>query len=137
LGKLKTHYICGGPGPWAIAINICGGPGLINELFSLAIYRPCPKQIVSQKIADSDLVCPLGPGTSARHQGKIAPPHCIKFFKVGLLFRGQLISKHNAFIRVDCQIEIGGHIHVNNKLPGSSKEDLDHIKANILKEEQV
>jgi len=39
---------------------------------------------------------------------KIAPPHCIKFFKVGLLFRVQLINEHNAFIRVDCQIEIGG-----------------------------
>jgi len=29
------------------------------------------------------------------------------------------------------------HLDVDNKLPGSSKEDLDHIKAYILKEEQV
>jgi len=32
---------------------------------------------------------------------------------------------------------MGHHIHVNNKVPGSRKEDLDHIKAYILKEEQV
>jgi len=30
---------------------------------------------------------------------------------------------------------MGNHIHVDNKLPGNGKEDLDCIKAYILKEE--
>jgi len=32
---------------------------------------------------------------------------------------------------------MGHHIQIDNKVPGSGKEDLDHIKAYILKEEQV
>jgi len=32
---------------------------------------------------------------------------------------------------------MGHHIHVDNKIPGSGKEDLDRIKAYILKEEQL
>jgi len=40
-------------------------------------------------------------------------------------------------LRAYMESAMGHHIHVNNKLPGSGKEDLDCIKAYILKEEQV
>jgi len=40
-------------------------------------------------------------------------------------------------LRAYMESAMGNHIHVNNKLPGSRKEDLDCIKAYILKEEQV
>jgi len=40
-------------------------------------------------------------------------------------------------LRAYMESAMGHHIHVDNKLPGSGKEDLDHIKAYILKEEQV
>jgi len=38
-------------------------------------------------------------------------------------------------LRAYMESAMGHHIHVNNKIPGSSKEDLDWIKAYILKEE--
>jgi len=38
-------------------------------------------------------------------------------------------------LRAYMESAMGHHIHVDNKIPGSSKEDLDHIKAYILKEE--
>jgi len=40
-------------------------------------------------------------------------------------------------LRAYMESAMGNHVHINNKLPGSSKEDLNHIKAYILKEEQV
>jgi len=40
-------------------------------------------------------------------------------------------------LRAYMEEAMGHHIHVDNKVPGSGKEDLDHIKAYILKEEQV
>jgi len=46
-------------------------------------------------------------GLWSKFKFKITPPCCFKFFKVGLLLRRRLINKHNMFIRVDCQIEIG------------------------------
>jgi len=52
--------------------------------------------------------------------------------------------KHYTKIRLDVdklraymESAMGNHIHIDNKLPGSRKEDLNHIKAYILKEEQV
>jgi len=38
-------------------------------------------------------------------------------------------------LRAYMESVMGHHIHVDNKIPGSSKEDLDRIKAYILKEE--
>jgi len=40
-------------------------------------------------------------------------------------------------LRAYMESAMGNHIHVDNKLPGSGKEDLDCMKAYILKEEQV
>jgi len=40
-------------------------------------------------------------------------------------------------LRAYMESDMGNHIHIDNKLPGSGKEDLDHINAYILKEEQV
>jgi len=40
-------------------------------------------------------------------------------------------------LRAYMELAMGHHIHVDNKIPGSSKEDLDCINAYILKEEQV
>jgi len=40
-------------------------------------------------------------------------------------------------LRAYMESAMGHHIHVDNKIPGSSKEDLNRIKAYILKEEQV
>jgi len=40
-------------------------------------------------------------------------------------------------LRAHMEAAMGHHIHVNDKVPGSRKEDLDHIRAYILKEEQV
>jgi len=40
-------------------------------------------------------------------------------------------------IRAYMESVMGNHIHINNKLPGSSREDLDCMKAYILKEEQA
>jgi len=40
-------------------------------------------------------------------------------------------------LRAYMESAMGHHIHVDNKIPGSGKEDLDCIKAYILKEEQV
>jgi hypothetical protein len=40
-------------------------------------------------------------------------------------------------LRAYMESAMGNHIHIDNKLPGSGKEDLDCIKAYILKEEQV
>jgi len=38
-------------------------------------------------------------------------------------------------LRAYMESAMGHHIHVDNKIPGSGKEDLDHIKAYIQKEE--
>jgi len=38
-------------------------------------------------------------------------------------------------LRAYMESAMGHHIHVDNKIPGSGKEDLNHIKAYILKEE--
>jgi len=38
-------------------------------------------------------------------------------------------------LRAYMESAMGHHIHVNNKIPGSGKEDLDCIKAYIQKEE--
>jgi len=40
-------------------------------------------------------------------------------------------------LRAYMEATMGHHIHVDNKIPGSGKEDLDHIRAYILKEEQA
>jgi len=40
-------------------------------------------------------------------------------------------------LRAYMESVMGHHIHVDKKIPGSSKEDLDCIKAYIQKEEQV
>jgi hypothetical protein len=40
-------------------------------------------------------------------------------------------------LRAYMESAMGHHIHVNNKIPGSGREDLNCIKAHILKEEQV
>jgi len=40
-------------------------------------------------------------------------------------------------LRAYMESAMGHHIHVDNKIPGSGKEDLDRIKAYIQKEEQV
>jgi len=40
-------------------------------------------------------------------------------------------------LRAYMEEAMGHHIHINNKVPGSGKEDLDCIKAYILKEGQV
>jgi len=40
-------------------------------------------------------------------------------------------------LRAHMEAAMGHHIHVDKKVPGSSKEDLDCIRAYILKEEQV
>jgi len=40
-------------------------------------------------------------------------------------------------LRAYMESAMNNHIHIDIKLPGSSKEDLDFIKAYILKEEQV
>jgi len=40
-------------------------------------------------------------------------------------------------LRAYMEEAMGNHIHVDNKVAGSGKEDLDRIKAYILKEEQV
>jgi len=52
--------------------------------------------------------------------------------------------KHNTKIHLDVERlraymeeAMGHHIHLNNKVAGRGKEDLDHIKAYILKEEQA
>jgi len=39
-------------------------------------------------------------------------------------------------LRAYMEAAIGHHIHVDNKVPSSGKEDLDCIKAYILKEEE-
>jgi len=38
-------------------------------------------------------------------------------------------------LRAYMESAMGHHIHVDNKIPGSGKEDLDRIKAYILKEQ--
>jgi len=38
-------------------------------------------------------------------------------------------------LRAYMELAMGHHIHVDNKIPGSGREDLDHIKAYIQKEE--
>jgi len=38
-------------------------------------------------------------------------------------------------LRAYMESAMGHHIHVNNKIPGCGREDLDHIKAYIQKEE--
>jgi len=38
-------------------------------------------------------------------------------------------------LRAYMESAMGHHIHVDNKIPGSGKEDLNHIKAYIQKEE--
>jgi len=40
-------------------------------------------------------------------------------------------------LRAYMEAAMSHHIHVNKKVPGSGKEDLNSIKAYILKEEQV
>jgi len=40
-------------------------------------------------------------------------------------------------LRAYMEAAMGHHIHVDNKVPGSGKEDPDCIRAYILKEEQV
>jgi len=40
-------------------------------------------------------------------------------------------------LRAYMETAMGNHIHINNKLPGSGKEDLDCIKAYITKEKPV
>jgi len=40
-------------------------------------------------------------------------------------------------LRAYMESAMGHNIHVDNRMPGSGREDLDHIKAYILKEEQV
>jgi len=40
-------------------------------------------------------------------------------------------------LRAYMESVMGHHIHVDNKIPGSGKEDLNRIKAYILKEEQA
>jgi hypothetical protein len=40
-------------------------------------------------------------------------------------------------LRAHMEAAMGNNIHVNKKVPSSGKEDLDHIRAYILKEEQV
>jgi len=40
-------------------------------------------------------------------------------------------------LRAYMESAMGNHIHINNKLPGSGKEDLNCIKAYITKEKQV
>jgi len=40
-------------------------------------------------------------------------------------------------LRAYMESAMGHHIHVDNKIPSSRKEDLDCIKAYILKKEQV
>jgi len=40
-------------------------------------------------------------------------------------------------LRAYMESAMGNHIHVDNKLTGRGKEDLNHIKAYILEEEQL
>jgi len=40
-------------------------------------------------------------------------------------------------LRAYMESAMGNHIHVDKKLPGSGREDLNCIKAYILKEKQV
>jgi len=40
-------------------------------------------------------------------------------------------------LRAYMEEAMGNHIHVDNKVPDSGKEDLDCIKAYILKEKQA
>jgi len=49
----------------------------------------------------------------------------------------QYTKVHLDFYKLRAYMEsaMGHHIHVDNKIPGSSKEDLDRIKAYIQKEE--
>jgi len=40
-------------------------------------------------------------------------------------------------LRAHMEVTMGHHIHVDNKIPGSGQEDLDCIRAYILKEETL
>jgi len=61
----------------------------------------------------------------------------LQLLRQSMIHAHMLIHLNVKKLRAYMEEAMGHHIHIDNKVPGSGKEDLDCIKAYILKEEQL